>query len=54
MKLYKIKDAFAILWFLILILLQHYKYYKLVTIFLLSSLLTDLVFTITDIGAYSV
>jgi hypothetical protein len=50
MKLYKIKDTFAIFWFFILIILQYNKKYMVVILLLIIGMLADLFITFTDIG----
>jgi hypothetical protein len=50
MKLYKLKDTIAIFWFFILIILQYYKKYTLVSMLLTLGMLGDLFVSVTDIG----
>ena len=54
MKLYKIKDTFAIFWFFILIILQYNKKYNVVIILLTIGMLADLLVTVTDIGELNI
>lgn len=50
MKLYKIKDTIAILWFIILVFLQYNKYYNTVLVLLTLGAIGDLIVSVTNIG----
>lgn len=50
MKLYKIKDTIAILWFIILVFLQYNKYYNTVLVLLTFGAIGDLIVSVTNIG----
>ena len=50
MKLYKIKDALAVVWFFVLAILQDKKYYKTVLYLLFIGMLMDLIITFSNIG----
>ncbi len=54
MKLYKIKDAIAVFWFFIIVILQYKKYYNTVLIFLFIGMILDLIITISQIGEIKV
>ena len=54
MKLYKIKDAIAIFWFFIILILQYKKYYNTVLILLFIGMILDLIITISQIGEIKV
>jgi hypothetical protein len=54
MKLYKIKDAIAVFWFFIILILQYKKYYNTVLIFLFIGMILDLIITISQIGEIKV
>lgn len=50
MKIYKIKDTMAILWFFIIILLQLRGHYRVVTFLLTIGMILDLIISVTDLG----
>ncbi len=50
MKIYKIKDTMAILWFFIIILLQLRGHYHVVTVLLTIGMILDLIISVTDFG----
>ena len=50
MKLFKLKDTIAVLWFFILAYLQYNKYYNSVMCLLVIGGLLDLLVSITQIG----
>jgi len=50
MKLFKLKDTIAVLWFFILAYLQYNKYYNSVMSLLIIGGLLDLLVSITQIG----
>ena len=50
MKVYKVKDTIAILWFFIIILFQYNKYYNTVLVLLTLGMLCDLMVCITNAG----
>ena len=50
MKLYKLKDSIAILWFVALAFLQYNKYYRFVMILLIFGAVGDLIISATNIG----
>ena len=50
MKVYKLKDSIAILWFIVIALLQYKKYYRMVMILLLFGAVGDLIISVTNIG----
>ncbi len=54
MKLYKIKDAIAVFWFFIIVILQYKKYYNTVLILLFVGMLLDLIITVSQIGEIKV
>ena len=54
MKLYQIKDAIAIFWFFIILILQYKKYYNTVLILLFVGMLLDLIITVSQIGEIKV
>jgi|COG998Drversion2_1049125.scaffolds.fasta_scaffold3844660_1 hypothetical protein len=54
MKLYKIKDAIAVFWFFIILILQYKKYYNTVLILLFIGMILDLIITISQIGEIKV
>jgi len=54
MKLYQIKDAVAIFWFFIILILQYKKYYNTVLILLFVGMLLDLIITVSQIGEIKV
>ncbi len=54
MKLYKIKDAIAVFWFFIIVILQYKKYYNTVLILLFIGMILDLIITISQIGEIKV
>ena len=54
MKLYQIKDAIAIFWFFIILILQYKKYYNTVLILLFIGMILDLIITISQIGEIKV
>ena len=54
MKLYKIKDAIAVFWFFIIVILQYKKYYNTVLILLFIDMILDLIITISQIGEIKV
>jgi hypothetical protein len=54
MKLYQIKDAMAVFWFFIILILQYKKYYNTVLILLFIGMILDLIITISQIGEIKV
>ena len=50
MELYKIKDAAAVVWFFILVVLQWNGFYNTVLVLLFFGMVTDLAMSMTDIG----
>ena len=50
MKLYKLKDTIAVVWFFILVLLQYNRYYKTVLGILVLGGIGDLLVSVTNIG----
>ena len=54
MKPYKIKDAIAVFWFFIILILQYKKYYNTVLILLFIGMILDLIITISQIGEIKV
>ncbi len=54
MKLYKLKDGMAIIWFIAIILLQYYKYYITVIVLLTIGMLFDLAVVTTNIGSIDI
>ena len=50
MKIYKIKDTMAIIWFFILIILQLRGHYRVVTVLLTIGMILDLIISVTDFG----
>jgi hypothetical protein len=54
MKLYKIKDAIAVFWFFIILILQYKKYYNTVLILLFIGMILDLIITTSQIGEIKV
>ena len=54
MKVYKLKDSIAILWFVALAFLQYNKYYRVVMILLIFGAAGDLIISVTNIGDTSI
>ena len=54
MKLYKIKDAIAVFWFFIILILQYKKYNNTVLLLLFIGMILDLIITISQIGEIKV
>lgn len=54
MKLHKLKDAVAIFWFVVLVVLQYNRYYTSVLVLLAIGAVFDAVIVLTDVGDYDI